>query len=95
MAGPNSRTSASETTSPVSDGFAEALELRGGLQNHDRADEDAGEQHDGQRTDADDIHLLQKVIYVNRRSEKSGYGAGGEIGVVLDDQHIALERLDQ
>ena len=42
-----------------------------------------------------DIHLLQKIIYIKRRGEQAGDGASGEVGVILEKLHLALERLDQ
>ena len=52
--------------------FAEALELRGGLQHQHTADEKPGEHDDRQRSDADQIHLLERVGPILRRRKNIG-----------------------
>jgi hypothetical protein len=43
---------------PGQGSLTETGELSAGLQNHNRTDEKTGEQDDGQRADADIVHLF-------------------------------------
>ena len=71
-------------------GFSEALELRGGLQHQYAADKKSGEHDDRQRTDADDVHLLERVGPVMRRCENVRQGLKRQFRVILHHLDLAL-----
>jgi len=48
--------------------------LRAGLQHHDDADEETRQEDDGQRADADVVHLVEEVLQVMRATKKIGEG---------------------
>ena len=55
---------------PADDGpRAELVQRQAALQRQRRAGEQAGQQHDGQRPDADHVELLDDVVAVDRRRE--------------------------
>ena len=54
---------------PTTDRRAELIERQAALQRQRRAGEEPGQQHDGQRPDADDVELLDDVVAVARRGE--------------------------
>jgi hypothetical protein len=59
-------------------GLTETFELCAGLENHDRADEKAGEKDDGERADADVVHLIEGVLDVAWASGEVGDGVERE-----------------
>jgi len=65
-------------------GLAETLELGARLENHDRADEKTGEEDDGERADANVVHLLKGVLNVAGAGGEVGDGVIREFRVVLD-----------
>jgi len=65
-------------------GLAETLELSAGLENHDGADEKTGEEDDGERADADVVHLIESVLDVAGTGSEIGDGAERQFGVVLN-----------
>src|SRR5262249_27026765 len=64
--------------------LAEARKLRAGLENHNDANEKAGEKDDGKGADTDVVHLLEEVLEVVRAAEEVREGTGGEEGVILN-----------
>ncbi len=64
--------------------------MRAGLENHDRADEKAGEEDDGERADADVVHLIESVLDVARAGGEVGDGVERENGIVLDFEDVGL-----
>ncbi len=62
---------------------AELLERGGGLEREYAAGEEAGEDDDGQRAEADVVHLGEGVGDVAGRREDGGDGVPGEQGVLL------------
>ncbi len=76
-------------------GLSEALELRAGLQDHDRADKEAGEQDNGERADADAVHLVERVLHVAWSGEEAGDGEKGKFGVVLNLEDADFGRAEE
>jgi hypothetical protein len=66
--------------------LAEAYELGAGLENHDGTDKETGEKNDGERADADVVHLIESVLNIAGLGGEIGEGAVGELGVVLDSE---------
>jgi hypothetical protein len=60
------------------------------LENHDRADEKAGEEDDGEGADADVVHLIESVLDVARAGGEVGDGVERENGIVLDFEDVGL-----
>src|SRR4029077_14578768 len=60
-------------------GLAEAYKLGAGLENHDSADEEAGEENDGERAYANDVHLIECVLHVARAAGDVGDGLEREL----------------
>jgi len=60
------------------------------LENHDGADEKAGEKDDGERADADVVHLIESVLDVAWAAGEVGDGLEGEFGIVLDFEDVGL-----
>jgi len=60
------------------------------LENHDGADEKTGEEDDGERADADVVHLIESVLDVAWAAGEVGDGLEGEFGIVLDFEDVGL-----
>ena len=71
-------------------GRAELRHLHGRLECEHHAGEEAGEQNDAERLDADRVHLLNDVTAVERPGEDEPYRLGGEPKIFLDRQHPHL-----
>ncbi len=81
--------------SPVKAGLAEAHELRAGLEHHDCADEEAGHEYDGERADADVVHLIENVLKIARAGGEIGERLAGELKIILDVEDEALGGVGQ
>jgi hypothetical protein len=76
-------------------GFAELFELRRGLQHHHSADEKAGENNNRQRTDADEVHLLESVEPIARGGGEIGERAEGKLRVLLHAENLAFDAVGE
>ncbi len=66
---------------------AELRERGRGLKRKHAAGKEAGKDDDGQRTDADNVGLSEKVGPIDRRAKKVEKGAQREQGIFLDGKH--------
>jgi hypothetical protein len=74
-------------------GLAEAYELGARLEDHDRANEKPGKEDDGERANADVVHLLKGVLNVAGAASEIGDGVVGENGVVLDFEDASFGKV--
>ena len=81
--GPSSLIIDALTSRPTTGAAAELIERQPALQRQRRAGEEAGQQHDGQRSDADHVELLDDVVAVERAGEDADHGAADEVHVLL------------
>jgi len=91
--GPSSRTSAIETTSPVSALWPKRVNCEP-VCRHDDADEKAGEKEMGSEPTPMFVHLVEKILEIVRAAEKITERASGEEGVFPERRrklHALLE----
>jgi hypothetical protein len=69
--------------------------LRSRLQHHDGADEEAGHEDDGERADADVVHLIEDILKITRAGGEIGERLAGELEVILDVEDEALGGVGQ
>ena len=63
---------------------AELVERQAALQREHGAGEDAGQQHDRERSDADGLELLDDVVEIERAAERVARGGPAELDVFLN-----------
>src|SRR6202171_2960579 len=94
-AGPNSRTSAMATTSPVRELCPNRVDWRAGLQHHHRADKKSRQQDDRHRSRPDKIHLDQRILHIIGADKDVCDRASAEYRVVLHGRHGSLGGIRQ
>ena len=88
--GPSSRTRVMETMLPGASHLSVLRQRARHLQRHDRAAEEAGQDHDGQAADADGVHLQEDVVGIVRPAGDVADGRSGEDKELLDGRDRSL-----
>src|SRR6202050_5078844 len=90
-AGPNSRTSASDTASPVNRVSPKTKKSRPCFQHDPAPKKDPRHNNDGQRADPDNVHLFQGVQPVVRRGEHAAQRLHRQQRVILHSCDLTLQ----